>query len=157
MSIKERFNLVASALLILFLGLSTGYSIGYFHSAQAAFPQISTARERNPGISTVKFLTLENGKLKGEIGGQKTRIAYSPEKIQDFQVGETFEIPIYNITLGQFYSVRDLPDGMQFIASKQGKYYYSVLDPKAFKITPKNRIYFIHEDEAEKLGYLPSK
>ena len=77
------------------------------------------------------------------------------EHILNLEPGDSFEIPIYQVKLEQYYSARDLPDGMQYIASKQGKYYYSVLNPKAFSITPKNRLHFTTKEEAEKMGYLP--
>lgn len=157
MSKKELIYLILSTILIFTLGVSSGFSFGYFKAASANFPEIKEVGELNPGITTIKFLKLENGLLKGEIAGQKARIAYSLEEIHDLEPGEAFEIPIYQVSLGQYYSARDLPEGMQFIASKQGKYYYSVLDPKAFRITPKNRIYFAEKTEAEKRGYLQSK
>lgn len=143
--------------LILLIGLTSGYCLGYFHSARADMPEVTEVSDLNPGISTIKFLKLENGLLKGEVIGRKARLAYSPENIQDIQIGDTFEIPIYQVTLGQYYTARDLPEGTQFIASKQGKYYYSVLDPKSFAITPKNRLYFGDETHAKNMGYLPSK
>ncbi len=130
--------------------------MGYFHSAKADFPELKQVEDMNPGISTIKFLKLENGLLKGEITGQKARIAYDLEHIQDVQVGQSFEIPVYQVTLDQYYSARNLPEGAQYIASKSGKYYYSILEPKAFKITPKNRLFFKDKNEAEKRGYLPS-
>lgn len=154
---KELINTILSAILILTIGLVIGYSLGYFQSAQAAFPEIKEVTDLNPGIATIKFLKLEGGILKGEIAGQKARIAYDMEHINDLNPGDSFEIPIYQVRLGQYYSARDLPEGMQYIASKQGKYYYSVLSSKAFKITPKNRLYFVEKSEAEKMGYLPPK
>lgn len=154
---KELINAISSAILILAIGLTCGYSLGYFRAAQASFPEIKEVADLNPGIATIKFLKLENGMLKGEIAGQKARLAYSTEHIFDLEPNESFEIPVYQVSLGQYYSARDLPEGMQYIASKQGKYYYSVLNSKAFKITPKNRLYFAKSSEAEKMGYLPPK
>lgn len=153
--LKHYLPLLSAALIIFVTGLSAGYSMGYFQSARASFPEIKEAGELNPGIATIKFLKLENGFLKGEVSGQKARLAYNLEDITDVQPGGTFEIPIYQVTLGQYYSARDLPEGMQYIASRQGKYYYNVLDPKAFSITPKNRVYFSLQSEAEAMGYQP--
>ena len=148
-------QIVLSAI-ILAIGLSSGYAMGYFSASKAGFPVIQQVTDMNPGISTIKFLKLENGLLKGEVVGKRARLAHSPESIRDVHPGESFEIPIYSVNLGQYYTARDLPEGMQYIASRQGKYYYSVLDPKAFRITPKNRVYFSQKTEAEKMGYLPS-
>ncbi|MBU0667507.1 hypothetical protein KJ835_00135 [Patescibacteria group bacterium] len=157
MSKKELINLISSIILILSIGLVSGYSLGYYRAAQAAFPGMTEVADINPEIATIRFLKFENGMLKGEIAGQKARLAYSPEGVLDLEPGQSFEIPAAGITLYQYYSVRDLPEGTQFIASKSGKYYYSVLNPKAFGITPKNRLYFKTEEEAEKIGFLPPK
>ena len=154
---KEKIYTAIAITFILLIGLTSGYSLGYFRGARSSFPEIKEVSDINPGISTIKFLKLEGGLLKGEITGQKARLAYSPEHIVDLQPGETFEIPIYQVSLGQYYSARDLPEGMQYIASKTGKYYYSVLDPRAFRLTPKNRVYFTLSSEAEKMGYLAPK
>ncbi len=154
---KELINAILSAILILVIGLVTGYSLGYFRSSQAAFPAMTEVGDLNTGIATIKFLKLEGGTLKGEIAGQKARLAYSMEHIEDLEPGETFEIPIYEVSLYQYYSARNLPEGTQYIASKSGKYYYSVLSSKAFGITPKNRVHFSTKEEAENMGYLPTK
>lgn len=152
---KELISTILSATLILVIGLTSGFSLGYFRSAQAAFPDFKEVEDLNPGIATIQFLKLEGGKLKGEIIGQKARLAYSTEHIFDLEPGEPFEIPINEVSLYQYYSARDLPEGTQYIASKSGKYYYSVLSPKAFGITPKNRRHFSTKEEAERMGYLP--
>ena len=154
---KELINVILSATLILSIGLVSGFSLGYFRSAQAAFPAMTEVADLNQNVATIKFLKLEGGMLKGEIAGQKARLAYSTEHIFDLEPGESFEIPVYEVSLYQYYSARDLPEGTQYIASKSGKYYYSVLNPKAFGITPKNRLHFSTKEEAEKMGYLPPK
>ena len=155
MSKKELISIISAACLILTIGLSAGFSLGYYRSAQAAFPQIREVPDLNPGVTTVRFLKFENGLLKGEIAGADARLAYDTEHVLSLKPGETFEIPAYEVSLYQYYSARDLPEGTQYIASKSGKYYYSILDPKAFAITPKNRLHFKTAEEAEKMGYLP--
>jgi hypothetical protein len=154
---KELINVGLASILILSIGLTTGFSVGYFKSAQADFPQMKEVDDLNPGVATIRFLKLEGGKLKGEIAGQKARLAYSTEHVFDLEPGESFEIPIYEVSLYQYYSARDLPEGTLYIASKNGKYYYSILSSKAFGITPKNRLHFKTAEEAEKMGYLRPK
>jgi len=157
MSKKELINTALATILVLSIGLTIGFSMGYYQAARASFPDFKEVDDLNPGIATIRFLKLENGLLKGEVTGQKARLAYSTKDILDLDPGQPFEIPVYQVTLGQYYSPRDLPQGTQFIASKQGKYYYSVLDAKAFGITPKNRIHFKTAEEAEQRGYLFKK
>ncbi len=154
---KQNIGIFISILLILSIGFVSGLSVGYFKAYKNAFPKFKESIDVNPKISTIKFLKLEHGIIKGEISGRKTRIAYSPEAIFDLEENESFEIPIYKINLSQFYSARDLPEGVQYIASKHGKYYYHIMNPRSLKITPKNRVYFKKSDEAEKRGYIPVK
>lgn len=154
---NEIINAVLALILVFGIGLTIGYSLGFFKSAQASFPAFKEIEDINPNIATIRFLKLENNVLKGEIVGQKTRLAYSTEHVIDLNPGDAFEIPIYEVRLGQYYSARDLPEGIQYIASSSGKYYYSILSSKAFGITPKNRLHFKTEAEAEKMGFLPSK
>ena len=155
MSKKDLINTALAACLILAIGLTAGFSLGYFRSAQAAFPQMEQVPDINPEIATIRFLKLENGLLKGEVAGNSARLAYDTENILSLQPGDSFEIPIYQVSLYQYYSARDLPEGTQYIASKAGKYYYSILDTKAFTITPKNRLFFKTSQEAEDKGFLP--
>jgi hypothetical protein len=154
---KELIGTIISSILLLAIGASAGYSVGYFRAVRSSFPGINEVVDQNTNVTTIKFLELRNGILRGEIAGQKARLAYSTKDIQDLQPGSSFSIPINGITLGQYYSATNLPEGTQFIASKQGKYYYSVLDPKSFSITPKNRVYFKESAEAERMGYLRPK
>lgn len=150
-------NLIFSGILILSLGLFTGYSIGYSQAKTNSFSAIKPVEELNPGIATLKFMKYENGKIYGQIAGQKARIAYSTDHIYDLAMGENFEIPLNQINLGMYYSAQDVPEGVNFIASKSGKYYYHVLDPRAIRITPKNRMYFKAEQEALGEGFIPPK
>ena len=150
-------NIIISITLILFIGLTTGYTIGYFHAISKSFPKIKTIAEINPGITTIKLLEVKNGQLIGKISGQKARIAYSSDSFLELEAEDDFAIPLSKINLKDFYASNAIPDGTKFIASKQGKYYYSILDKKAFNISTKNRLYFKNIDEAEKNGYIQSK
>lgn len=99
-------------------------------------------------------MEVKNGKLYGRISGREGRIAYGPDDILTIEKEGNFEISLNKIRLADFYQAEDIPDGMQFIASIQGKYYYSVFDKRALAISPKNRLYFPSAEEAEKYGYL---
>lgn len=147
-------NLIISITLILSIGLLSGYTIGYFQAKTRSFPEIQTVGEINSGVTTVKLLEVKNGLLRGRISGRHARLAYTPEDILELGEEEEFEIPLSKINLKNFYVAESLPPGTEYIASSQGKYYYSVLDKKAFNISPKNRIYFSSADEAEQKGYL---
>lgn len=154
MTKPQIINITITLTLILTIGLLTGYSIGYFRATTNNFPEIKFIEEINTGIPTIKLMEVKNGKLLGEVVGQKTRIAYSPDKIIDMDTGKEFTIPINEINLKTYYKSNAIPENAQFIASKNGKYYYSVFDKRAHNLSEKNRIYFSSASEAEKIGYL---
>ncbi|MCK5608600.1 hypothetical protein KAR91_42350 [Candidatus Pacearchaeota archaeon] len=128
--------------------------MGYFRAAQNTFPEVQFIDEINEGITTIKLMEVKNGKLYGKISEKEGRIAYNSNNILTIQKDEEFEIPINQINLKNYYQAQNLPENTQFIASKQGKYYYSVLDKRALNIAEKNRIHFSSEMEAEEMGYL---
>ena len=154
---KEVFHLIISIVLILSIGVFLGYTIGYYWSAEKTLPEIKIVDEINPGIPTIKMMEVKNGILYGELGGKNARIAYAPDKILEIKNNEAFEIPLNQIRLKDFYVTKSLPEDTSFIASKQGKYYYSVFDKRAFNISTGNRIYFKTKEEAEKSGYQAPK
>ena len=46
------------------------------------------------------------------------------------------------------------PEGMMFVASGRGKYYYPVLSEKGQELSPKYRMYFRTEADAHAAGFL---
>lgn len=151
---KNLLNTITSISLILSVGLASGYSLGYFRGKQSVFPQIKTVGEINPGITTIKLMEVRNGKLYGEIVGKSARLAYSANDIIELDKEDEFEIPLNQIQLKSYYQTTDLPKNAQYIASKNGKYYYSIFDKRAFNLSAKNRIYFQTDREAENKGYI---
>ena len=135
-------NFIISSLLILSIGLFSGYGMGYYQAQSAEFPVITEVEELNAKISTIHFLKVADGKLYGQVVGQPARLAHSTESIQTIAPGTSFEIPLQEVNLASFYGAQDLPENTAYIASRSGKYYYHILDPRALRITPKNRIYF---------------
>jgi hypothetical protein len=154
---SDLINLIISISLILSVGLSSGFALGYFNGVKASFPEIVQTGEINPGISTIKFLEVKNGYINIKTDGRKTRIAYSPDDIIDLEPNSELKIPINKIDLKNFYVADTLPEGAQYIASSKGKYYYPITDKRAFGIISKNRLYFAKSSEAEEKGYQPVK
>lgn len=150
----KHINLIISITLILTIGLLTGYCFGYYRANRNHFPEIKFVKDINQGTATVKLMEVKNGKLIGEIVGQNTRIAYNSNNIIDLNIGDSFEIPINQISLQSYYKAQDIPKDTQFISSSKGKYYYSIFDKRALNISQKNRIYFSNSNDAEKMGYI---
>jgi len=154
MNKSQIINITISIILILLIGLITGYSVGYFRATHNRFPEIEFTDDINQGVATIKLMEIKNGKLSGEVAGRNVRIAYSPDKILDLNKEDTFEIPLNEINLKSYYQANNIPSDALFVASKNGKYYYSVLDKRAFNLSISNRIFFSNSEEAEKLGYI---
>lgn len=146
-------HLIISALLILLLGILSGYSLGFYRGIQGNFEALAVSGELNPKVSTLKLLEVSNGKLRGLIEGRKTRIAYRSDQILSLKPQEYFEIPLESVDLKSYYLTQNTPEEAQFLASASGKYYYSIFDKQAYRISPANRIYFKSETEAQKQGY----
>ncbi|MBU0727152.1 hypothetical protein KKA95_00540 [Patescibacteria group bacterium] len=157
MNKKDLINLIISITLILSIGLVIGFSVGYYRTSANYFPEIQIVDEINPGIATIKLLEVKNGQLIGRISGQNARIIYSSDSILELQKESEFSIPLSQVNLQDFYVADTIPENTLYIASSQGKYYYSIFDKRAFNISEKNRLYFSSSGEAEKIGYLPSK
>lgn len=153
MNKSQLLNLIISITLILSIGLVTGYSVGYFRATQRNFPEIRFTDDINEGIATIKLMEVKNGKLSGEVVGNNVRIAYSQDKILNIKKTDTFEILLNEIDLKSYYQVNGIPSDALYVASKNGKYYYSVLDKRAFNLSISNRIFFSDSKEAEKSGY----
>ena len=147
-------NITISIGLIITIGLLAGYALGYYRAKRSHFPEIRFTEEINEGVATIKLMEVRNGKLYGEIDGRNARIAYNPNDIIELKAGEKFEIPLANINLKTYYQANSIPQDTQFIASKNGKYYYSVFDKRALNIITANRIYFSSSADAEKTGYI---
>lgn len=47
----------------------------------------------------------------------------------------------------------EVPEGMEFVASKEGKKYYAIDSASGKKIKAEKRVYFANEDEAKEAGY----
>ncbi len=149
---KDLLNTLLASLLILAIGLLSGYSLGYYRGAQSRFPEIQTVADINPGVATLKLDGVANGKLKGQVEGREIRVVVAPQDIRTFAAGSSFEIPV-NATISSAPVASEIPADAQFVASKRGKLYYSVLDPRANEIASQNRVYFKSAEEAEKAGF----
>lgn len=152
---KNYIDLIGLALLILILGFITGYTMGYFKANSNVFPELKYVKDINCGVSTIKLMSIENNVLKGENSNYKSRIVFSNNQngILELKENEKFSINLNEINLKNYYKSSEIPKNVLFISSKQGKYYYSVLNQKSTNIKAKNRIYFYNEEDAIKAGY----
>ncbi|MFH0820678.1 MAG: hypothetical protein V1908_02780 [Candidatus Peregrinibacteria bacterium] len=153
--VTELIHLIISGILILAIGSLGGYTVGFLRATRQASLPIQTIPDINEGVATIQFTGIEKGELKGQLTGRKARIAYDKNPILILAPGDTFGIPMPQTSIGASTASANAPVDAQFVASKRGKYYYSVSDTKAQQLSPKNRIYFKTKEEAEKKGYKP--
>jgi hypothetical protein len=149
---KDLLNSILAGLLVLAIGIFSGYSLGYYRGAQSRFPEIRTVADINPGVATLKLDGIKDGKLKGSVTGREIRIVVAPQDIRTFAVGAGVEIPIGS-AISSPTAASAIPADAQFVASRRGKLYYSIFDPRALGLSPENLIYFRSAEEAEKGGY----
>ena len=149
----DLINIAISFCLTVTIGFTAGFTIGAYQTKAASFPEIKTLADINPGKPTIELLEVKNNELIGRVNGSDARLAYSPEDILELSSGSTFHIPVAEIRLADFYQAERIPEDVSFIASSQGKYYYSLLDKRALGITPANRLYFNSAREAENEGF----
>jgi hypothetical protein len=149
---KELLNSILAGLIVLAIGILSGYSLGYYRGAQSRFPEIRTVADINPGVATLKLDGMKDGKLKGSVAGREIRMVVAPQDIRNFAVGTAFEVPISSAASSPTTTL-PIPADAQFVASHRGKLYYSVFDPRALELSPENRVYFRSAEEAEKGGY----
>lgn len=139
--------LTLSGLLVL-VGFS-GYLAGRLVTLeQASEPPFVLRPDTRPRVPVVEVLGIREGKVTGKMSGEIR-----------FFWGEEMVIPDGS---GAFRLAPDLlveeiavavPDGMSFVASKNGKRYYPVGSPMGERIKPENRRYFRMAVEAEEAGF----
>ncbi len=151
--LENWLHLIISTLLLLAIGGLAGYAWGFFHATVQQFPEIQIVEDTNEGVATIQFAGIEKGELRGQVTGRKARIVYGKDQFLILEPGNTFGIPVPQSSFKTSASSVNTPADALFVASKRGKYYYSVSDPKAQELAPKNQIYFKSKEEAEKKGY----
>jgi hypothetical protein len=145
------FQFLSLLLLSLFAGVMCGITFERWRFSENRSPiEIGDFSEK---ISLLHFNIIENGILKGSLEGEEVRIVVRNAKEP------------YSLFPGEFaFSVEEIlpllqkipaPEGMAFVASKNGKYFYPLDSPRAALITPKNRIFFRDEQHAENEGFFP--
>ncbi|QQR83948.1 hypothetical protein IPJ72_01975 [Candidatus Peregrinibacteria bacterium] len=150
----SKIDLVAHTTLLIAIGLVVGYGAGFARAQRMNFPDIKWVNDVNEGVTTLQLITAKQGVLKGVIAGNRSgRIAYQPEKIIEIAAGESFEIPLNEIDNPIINLKEIIPDWAQFAASKQGKYYYSVLEPSVLNLSETNRLFFATAQDAEQAGF----
>ena len=100
------------------------------------------------GVPVVRLDRIVNGELRGTLNGDAR--LFLGDRLVTVQSG-SFRIPA-NELLMNFITI-EVPEGMKFVASKKGTYYYPVASSNGEAIVPANRVYFNDEESARAAGY----
>ncbi len=107
-------------------------------------------------------------KIKGKVGIDNTSLMYFfiiiGVGVSSFALGR---LSVVSTSEGKTFSLssqgasavplsRISGEGMAYVASKNGKLYYTVSCPPASRILPENKVWFASIREAEDMGYRPS-
>jgi len=143
----------ASALPLLgCLGLACvlGYGAGRIVSAQrvSGNAPVVMREDTREGVPVVRLDRIVNGELRGTLNGDAR--LFLGDRLVTVQSG-SFRIPA-NELLMNFITI-EVPEGMKFVASKKGTYYYPVASSNGEAIVPANRVYFNDEESARAAGY----
>ena len=142
----ERVSLLLAAFC---LALSSGYLSG----RMAALPEVAIAEapDTRPLVPTIHVKGVRNGLLHGTIRGN-ARVIIDDQVVT--QSG-TFALDA-GLLLHNEVTVF-VPAWAKYVASRQGKKYYSVESSAGQRIVPKNRRYFRTAQHARDAGYKASQ
>lgn len=114
---------------------------------------INIVQEEDEVMPVLNITQIKDGSLTGEADGL-LRIA----------AGDEIAMPDDNGHLELFlgdafvnYKTNEVPEGAQFVGSKNSNKYHPLGSYTARQIAPENRIYFLTEEEAQAAGYIPIK
>ena len=143
--------LTGSGLLVL-VGLSCYIAGRMISLQQFAEPSFRLRPDTRPRIPVVQFEGIQEGNIVGHLRGD-VRVFWGDQMMIPDGSG-AFRITAEDLLLTEEVAVR-VPDGMPFVASRNGKKYYPVHARMGERIKPENRRYFPTAEEAENAGFLP--
>ncbi|MEK7591500.1 MAG: hypothetical protein AAB489_04835 [Patescibacteria group bacterium] len=130
--------------------LLIGYLIGRLITNIALpVPTIAVVPDTREPVPVVRLTGVHNGVLEGNAVGE-VRFFLGDRRVLTGS-GGAIRADVGSFFVNEVSIV--VPEGMQFVASKQGKYYYPVDSSDGERLTPSNRLYFRDAASAEKAGY----
>lgn len=138
----------------LLLALLVGYLLGRLMSAGPVAPgPLQIVNDQREKIPVVTVEGIVNGEVRGTIDGTARFFLGVVPAIPD--ESGVFRLPAAPFLRNTVTVI--VPEGMQFVASRKGKYYYTVRSANGERIVPENRVYFRKAEEAEAAGFAQGK
>ena len=143
-------NLLHPILGVLVLTLLVGFTLGQVvMSKKLQKTQIQITEDNRAKVPVVSINGIYDGELSGKILGE-ARVFLDENQIVPNADG-VFNIRADDLFIN-YVKIR-IPEGMNYVASKKGKYYYSVTSVAGERIIPKNRVYFESKKSAQNAGF----
>jgi hypothetical protein len=139
---------------VLCLGIFVGIILENFRQSEQKiqnFSQIEISEKKTP---VLRFSQIENGKIFGKIESGEVRIFVKNKESFILNNSEFSEFSMDIREILPMLKEIPHPKNTKFVASKRGKKFYPLDSPRAFLVTPKNRIFFVSKEEAEKKGFI---
>ena len=135
----------------LLLCTAIGYCLGRIVAAQTMYTSapLSLTPDTRPRVPVVRLEHVQDSYLIGRID-EDVRLFVGDEYVLPTASG-TFRIPAGPLLINEVSVI--IPEGMHFVASKRGKYFYPVASPQGERLSPSNRVYFRTAEEAIANGY----
>ena len=135
--------------LVLLLGLLMGILLE--HRRLRPVPPMALVDDVSvAAVPVVTIHGIRNGVLVGSMSGTVRLVAGGKPVLPGAEGGFT----VSDSKLLTNVIEVTVPPGMQFVASKRGKKYYSVHSADGQRIVPQNRVYFPDEASAKKAGFV---
>jgi hypothetical protein len=137
----------------LLLAIVFGYLVGRIVDVQLSLPDtpIVLRESTRPQVPVVRIKGVRDGTIQGTITGEARLFLGEEYVIQDASGAFAHPADLFFMHVVSIL----IPEGMQFVASKRGTYYYPVSSKEAERLVPENRLYFRTEQEAKNAGYKP--
>lgn len=103
----------------------------------------------------IEIMDIANGQIIGMVNTSEIRIK-SGESVAVPDDNNEFVLNIQHLGfLGERVPIlkHQIPEWAQFVASKNGKYFYELDEGSAKNLSVENRVYFASEEEAVGAGY----
>jgi hypothetical protein len=156
-SFLSLLSLLFLGLSIFFLGIFIGIILENIREGEQKKFTFYPPLNAQQNIPVLHFETIENGILKGKVEHGQVRIIIPKSEIEIISP-ENNALPHKNFSISLAEILPMLkkipaPENAQFVASKRGKKFYALDDPRAFLVSAKNRIFFFSKEEAEEKGF----
>lgn len=130
--------------------------LSVFYQISAQVTDIQQVPELSKVLPVIHITDIKDAQVIGTANTSQLRILSQDEVVVPDEQGDF----ILDITHLGFIGAKKpvikhtVPEWAQYVASKNGKYYYSLDEKQAKRLSVPNRMYFRTEEEAGEEGYL---